>query len=122
MAVIKIKKTPRSSYNDRRKPSQLLLDQIGHLEWAVLPAAKRRTLRKTPPVKTEAQAAARVAQLMALLLEAKESAASKPAVQKLPKLPKAKSARRPAAKKAGAAKKIARKKPVARKKTSRKVR
>ncbi len=117
MAVIKIKKTPRSSYNDRRKPSQLLLDQIGHLEWAVLPAAKRRTLRKTPPVKTEAQAAARVAQLMALLLEAKASAASKPAVQKLPKLPTAKkAARRPAAKKAGAAKK------AARKKTSRKVR
>ncbi len=103
MAVITIKKTPRSSYNDRRKPSQLLLDQIGHLEWAVLPAAKRRTLRQKPPIKTEAQAAARVAQLMALLLEATESAARKPAVQVLPKLPRVK----------GTAKRAVRKKPAA---------
>ncbi len=96
MAVIRVKKTPRSSFNDRRRPSALLLDQIAHLEWAVLPAAKRKsraraaaTKRVAARLKTEAQASARVAQLMALLVEAKEPAAAKPAALKLPPLPRA---------------------------------
>ena len=74
MAVVRVPKTPRKAFNPDRRPSALLLRQIEHLEWAVLPASKRRNLRH-PQIKTESQAAERIAQLTALLMKAKTAAA-----------------------------------------------
>ncbi len=72
MAVIKVPKTPKRAFDKNRRPSALLLDQIAHLEWAALPASQRKP-HQLPKrkVKTEAQAAERVGQLTALVLEAK---------------------------------------------------
>ena len=81
MAVIKVPRTPKTSFNPHRRPSALLLDQVKHLEWAALPASQRkpRQLKKYGTVKTEAQAAERIAQLTAMVLLAKEQAAKEPA-------------------------------------------
>jgi hypothetical protein len=77
MAVIRVPKTPKTAFDRDRTPSDLLLKQIEHLEWALLPAAQR-TPRLLPKKKvtTEAQAAERVGQLTTLLLGAKAAAAS----------------------------------------------
>src|SRR5690349_12650024 len=101
MAVVRVPKTPQKAFNPDRRPSALLLRQIEHLEWAVLPASKRRNLRH-PKVKTEAQAAERIAQLTGLLMKAKTAAAATagavppggpapppPAALALPPLPRA---------------------------------
>lgn len=71
MAVIKVPKTPRKSFDPDRRPSALLLDQIRHLEWAALPARQRAPGKDLPTktVKTEGDAAERIAQLTALVLE-----------------------------------------------------
>ncbi|MEP6594051.1 MAG: hypothetical protein ABJC51_10180, partial [Acidobacteriota bacterium] len=71
MAVIKVPKTPKRAFDKNRRPSALLLDQIAHLEWAALPASQRKP-HQLPKrkVRTEAQAAERVGQLTALVLEA----------------------------------------------------
>lgn len=73
--VIKIKRTPKSSYNPERRPSALLLDQVKHLEWAALPASQRKPeqLKVYKQVKTEWQAAERIAQLTNLITAAKEA-------------------------------------------------
>jgi hypothetical protein len=105
--MVRVPRTPRRAFNKQRKPSRLLLDQIRHLEWAVLPASQRTPgrLPKTR-VKTEEQAAERIAQLTTMLLDAsaKKAAATapeSPAGQaplppvKLPPLPRATHARRP---------------------------
>jgi hypothetical protein len=64
MAIIKVPKTPATAFNPRRKPSDLIRQQIKHLEWALLPAAQRQPTRlKSGTVKTEAQAAAYIALL-----------------------------------------------------------
>ena len=69
--AIRVPKTPRSSFNPNRKPSQLVLDQIRHLEWAVLPASQRKPGQlPKKQVQTEAQAAARIEQLTNMVLEA----------------------------------------------------
>lgn len=97
MAVIRIKKTPRASYDDSRPPSSLLLNQIKHLEWAVLPAAARRARASTTPkIRTEAEAAARIAQLTKMLFEATERATVAPAAVTLPPRPMASTPARPA--------------------------
>jgi len=79
MAIIKVPKTPASAFNPRRTPSDLIRQQIKHLEWALLPAAQRQptrrkdgTLRwfKGGAVKTEAQAAAYIAVLTARVQDA----------------------------------------------------
>lgn len=69
MAVIKVPRTPRSSFNPNRRPSALLLDQIRHLEWAALPAMQRAPGRDLPhkTVRTEGAAAERIAQLTRLV-------------------------------------------------------
>ena len=71
--VIKLKPTPTKSYNPERRPSALLLDQVKHLEWAALPASQRKPeqLKVYKQVKTEWQAAERIAQLTELIKEAK---------------------------------------------------
>jgi len=73
MVVVKVPRTPKSSFNKDRPPSALLKDQIKHLEWAVLPALQRdpKQLKKIKQVKTEAHAADRIAQLTTMVLEAK---------------------------------------------------
>ena len=109
--TIRVPKTPTSSFDQHRRPSKLLLDQIKHLEWAVLPASQRKPhdLAKQREVKTESQAAERIAQLTGMLLKAKEEGRIQPfepGVQPtvvLPPLPKAGTpprARKPRARKA----------------------
>jgi hypothetical protein len=97
MAVIRVPRTPRRAFDPGRRPSALLLDQIRHLEWAALPASQRKpsAIKKYPKVKTEAQAAERVAALTSMILKAKEDALAEPAPNtgtqrrvKLPPLPK----------------------------------
>ena len=79
MAIIKVPKTPASAFNPRRTPSDLIRQQIKHLEWALLPAAQRQPKRrkdgtltwfKGGAVKTEAQAAAYIAALTARVQDA----------------------------------------------------
>jgi hypothetical protein len=97
MAIVKVPKTPKSSFNKNRRPSALLLDQIKHLEWAALPASQRKPhqLAKYRQVKTESQAAERIAQLTTMVLKAKEGGVRPPAEDglqpkvALPPLPKA---------------------------------
>ena len=62
MATIKVPKPPASAYNPKRRASQLLKDQVIHLEWAVRPASQRQPSQfaKIKPPKTEAEAAARI--------------------------------------------------------------
>jgi hypothetical protein len=51
----------------------LLLEQLRHLEWAALPASQRKPKQmRYPKARTEAQAAERIAQLTAMILEAKK--------------------------------------------------
>ena len=94
MAVVRVPKTPRKAFDRHRRPSTLLLGQIEHLEWAVLPASQRTPDQlPTQKVKTEAQAAERVGQLTKLLLDAKAAegtarAAGAAAPVILPPLPK----------------------------------
>lgn len=70
MAEVRVPKTPKKAFDGTRRPSSLLLGQIEHLEWAVLPAFQRKPDQlPTAKVKSEAQAAERVAQLMKMLRE-----------------------------------------------------
>jgi hypothetical protein len=102
MAVVRVPRTPKSSFNKDRRPSALLLDQIKHLEWAALPAAQRKPkqIARHPKVKSEAQAAERIAQLTTMVLDAKNArpyAAPADGVQPkvtLPPLPKVPRTRR----------------------------
>ena len=100
MVKVRVPKTPKKAFDRARRPSTLLLGQIEHLEWAVLPAAQRKPGQlPVQKVKTEAQAAERVAQLMKMLQEtnaapaaarmiAPGAAAAPPAPVVLPPLPK----------------------------------
>ncbi|MGE3277289.1 MAG: hypothetical protein AB7O67_19415 [Vicinamibacterales bacterium] len=63
MAIIRVPKPPSSAFNPGRRASDLLKQQVEHLEWAVLPAGRRRGRTPRPP-RTEAEAAARTEQLM----------------------------------------------------------
>src|SRR5262249_32050543 len=77
MATIRVPKTPARAFNKNRPPSSLLRSQIAHLEWAVRPAYERKP-HQLPKVKvkTEGQAAERIAELTARL----HPKAAKPAV------------------------------------------
>jgi hypothetical protein len=86
MAKINVPKPPSKAFNPKRPASDLLLSQVEHLEWAVRHAGERkpddRTRRalkkrkafgtgyKVKPVKTEADAAARMAKLIPALASA----------------------------------------------------
>jgi hypothetical protein len=79
MATITVPKTPAKAFNPRRPPSDLIRQQIRHLEWALLPASQRQPKRlkdgtlkwfKGGTAKTEAQAAAYIALLTARVREA----------------------------------------------------
>jgi hypothetical protein len=106
MAVIRVPKTPKKAFDRNRRASSLLLKQIEHLEWAVLPASQR-TPEQLPrkKVKTEAQAAERVGQLTMMVFAAhadKEAAPITPAqasrtpvvLPPIPRLPRRESAAR----------------------------
>jgi len=68
VARIAVPKTPKSAYNPDRQAGALLLAQLKHLEWAVRPAGERTPGKiEVPPNVTEAEAAARIAQLMTQL-------------------------------------------------------
>jgi len=112
VAKVRVPKTPRKAFDRSRRPSTLLLGQIEHLEWAVLPAAQRKPDQlPARKVKSEAQVAERVAQLTKILQEQRAAeaaaraaapgtapAAVAPAKVILPPLPKvaARRKRRPA--------------------------
>ena len=102
MAVIKVPKTPKKSFNKNRPASVLLLGQIEHLEWAVLPASRRSPLARKRQVKTEGQAAERVAQLLAVLPKPGEVPP-----MKLPPLPPAEAPARRAGSRASGARRRA---------------
>lgn len=70
MAEIRVPKTPMKAFNKNRRPSELLVKQVEHLQWASLPASKRKPhqLKKLRP-KTEAAAANEIARLTALVRE-----------------------------------------------------
>ena len=107
MAKVRVPRTPRKAFDTSRRPSSLLLGQIEHLEWAVLPAAQRKPdqlpVRK---VKSEAQAAERVAELTKMVREAAATEAMRAAAPRtappapppapviLPPLPKTKPRRK----------------------------
>src|SRR5262245_24375158 len=86
MAVVKVPKTPKRAFNKQRRPSALLKGQIAHLEWAALPASKRKPgqLPKIN-VRTEGQAAERIAKLTTLVLEQSRAYAGRAAPQPGPK-------------------------------------
>ena len=83
MADIKVPKPPKSAFNPNRPASDLLKNQVAHLEWAVRHAGERVIIdgavkasagSKIKPVKTEADAAARISALIPRL----DSAANLP--------------------------------------------
>jgi hypothetical protein len=69
---IKVPKTPKQAFRKDRQPSDLLKDQVRHLEWAARPAAKRSPaqIRRIGPPKTEGEAAERIAALTRKILAA----------------------------------------------------
>ena len=75
MAKVRVPRTPRKAFDRSRRPSTLLLGQIEHLEWAVLPASQRKPDQlPARKVKSEAQAAERVGQLTKMLHESHAAA------------------------------------------------
>jgi hypothetical protein len=77
VAKVRVPRTPRKAFDRARRPSTLLLGQIEHLEWAVLPAAQRKPDQlPARKVKSEAQAAERVAQLTTMLQEQRAAEAA----------------------------------------------
>jgi hypothetical protein len=83
MADIKVPKPPKSAFNPNRPASDLLKNQVAHLEWAVRHAGERVIISgavkanagsKIKPVKTEADASARMSALIPRL----DSAANLP--------------------------------------------
>lgn len=63
MAIIRVGKPPRKAFNKKRPISDLLKNQIVHLEWATRSAEQNRKRRRAPAVHTEGQAAAYIAEL-----------------------------------------------------------
>jgi len=74
MADIKVPKPPKSAFNPNRPASDLLKNQVAHLEWAIRNAGERRAGYRVKAVKTEADASARISALLPRL----ESAANLP--------------------------------------------
>src|SRR3954468_11985621 len=105
MPVVRVPKTPKSSFNPHRRPPALLLEQIRHLEWAALPAAQRGPDGDLPrrTVTTEGAAAERIAQLAALIRRQQEIAPT-PGVVVEVTLPPIRPARKRTARKARAPK------------------
>lgn len=107
MAPIKVPRTPKKAFDMHRRPSELLLGQIAHLEWAALPAAQRKPGQlPARRVTTEGQAAERVAQLTKLVLAAQavpreRGPAAAVTLPPLPPVPPAPGASRGRARKAG---------------------
>ena len=69
MAVIKVPKTPRRAFDKNRRVSALLRGQLAHLEWAARPASQRKPeMLPRVDVKTEGEAAERIAALTAVVI------------------------------------------------------
>jgi len=64
MKPINVPKPPKKAFNPNRPASDLLRSQVEHLEWAVRHAGQRRKGYRIKPVRTEADAAHRMAQLI----------------------------------------------------------
>ena len=91
MDPIKIPKPPAKALNPNRPASDLLQQQVRHLEWAVRHAGERRTTwGKVKNVKTEADAALRTQQLLPKLPSAKNLPFSKASLEEAAVLKKAK--------------------------------
>ena len=73
MAEINVPKPPAKAFNPDRPASDLLKQQVKHLEWAVRHAGQRREdFHKVKYVRTEAEAANRMKQLLPRLSSAAE--------------------------------------------------
>jgi hypothetical protein len=70
MDPIRVPKTPARSFDKNRPPSELLLKQIEHLQWAALPASERdqKQMKAQRKPTTEGQAAKRIERLTAQIL------------------------------------------------------
>ena len=66
MATIKVPKPPRRAFNPNRRASDLLKQQVEHLEWAVRHAGERRAgyQKSKAVIRTEGDAARRTAELV----------------------------------------------------------
>jgi len=95
MAVVKVPKTPKRAFDKGRRPSALLRGQIAHLVWAALPASQRNpgSLPEID-VRTEGQAAERIAELTTIVLQQSVAPADTPAPQLAPGLPAKRTATR----------------------------
>lgn len=129
MAIIKVPKTPKTAFDTGRPASKLLLAQIKHLEWAVLPASQRTrgALPKQSDL-TEGQAAERIAALTKMVLAAATArtkagqpvASAPPGPIELPPLPPA-PRRAPRARKAASRRTASARKPAPKRDRSRKL-
>jgi hypothetical protein len=70
MATIKVPRTPAKAFDKDRPASDLLRRQIQHLEWARRPASARTPqMLRMPKTMTEGEAAERIEQLTAAVVE-----------------------------------------------------
>jgi hypothetical protein len=73
MKEIKVPKPPAKAFNPDRPASDLLRQQVRHLEWAIRHAGERRSdFHKVKYVKTEREAAQRMQQLLPRLASASQ--------------------------------------------------
>ncbi|HWK09882.1 MAG TPA: hypothetical protein VNR64_07520 [Vicinamibacterales bacterium] len=73
MKEIRVPKPPANAFNPDRPASDLLKQQVRHLEWAVRHAGERRAdFHKVKYVKTEREAAKRMQQLLPRLASASQ--------------------------------------------------
>ena len=92
MKEIRVPKPPAKAFNPDRPASDLLKQQVRHLEWAVRHAGERRAdFHKVKYVKTEREAAKRMQQLLPRLASASQlSFATVPIQEEAPTTKKSK--------------------------------
>jgi hypothetical protein len=97
MATIKVPKPPRRAFNPDRRASDLLKQQVDHLEWAVRHAGERRAAgyhRSKAVIRTEADAARRTAELVQRLPSAAQLPTYTAPITEEPRAARAKRARK----------------------------
>ncbi|HKT80479.1 MAG TPA: hypothetical protein VJP86_09700 [Vicinamibacterales bacterium] len=96
--IIQVPRTPRRAFDAKRPASELLLNQVAHLEWAARPASRRKPNQlRMKTAMSEGQAAERIAYLTSLVQHqqllpaaghAGEIPATKSSKKRAPKSPK----------------------------------
>ena len=134
MDPIKVKKPPKSAFNPNRPASDLLKNQVEHLEWAVRNAGERRLIggvvkartgSRIKPVRTEADASKRMSALIPKLESAANLSFGETALRDAEplvaakKAPRRKTASRGAKRRSKPLKRTGAKRPAAKRKTAR---